>query len=321
MGYFVVRGIPYSFGRYSVTDLDLWLYGLTGGFRERINVDIKNKKTPQAIERILWTLGVMQLLRLDRCIVVTTDKNPAVLDFGRRSGVTVVDGRFLQEAGAGLTQERLTEEEFLNALGASDAEELTKALRFRYEAAKKRLVTHLNYDGCNLHLMGIRDSMEYLETHAGLRDRPRRLLYVLISYLLISIDYMLSRTAFMAADERHKDVDAGLRYGSAGKQRLDDFVKILNSCRPTDETQGGRVVDDIARRLRDETNKLRSDMVAEYMVRKVGPENLFALAHAFENAAFRAGCPVVADLPSELKSLVLMLTDFHEMDRTRALAW
>jgi len=83
MGYFVVRGIPYSFREYDITDVDLWLYRATGVSRERINVDIKNKRTPQAIERILWTLGVMQVLRMDRCIVVTTETNPAVLEFGR----------------------------------------------------------------------------------------------------------------------------------------------------------------------------------------------------------------------------------------------
>ena len=88
MGYFAVRGIPYSFREFHVTDIDLWLYGPTAAFRERINVDIKNKKTPQAIERIFWALGVTQALRLDRCIVVTTENNPAVLEFGRRRGVT-----------------------------------------------------------------------------------------------------------------------------------------------------------------------------------------------------------------------------------------
>ena len=122
-GYYVVRGIPYVFQGRDVTDIDLWLYGRTGAFRERINVDIKNKKTPQAIERFFWALGVMQVLRLDRCIVVTTERNPAVVEFGRRSNVAVIDGQYLQSPQVEPDTDRLSEEEFLKAIhppGAAD---------------------------------------------------------------------------------------------------------------------------------------------------------------------------------------------------------
>ena len=58
MGYFVVRGVKYNFKDTEGTDIDLFLYNRpTILSRERINVDIKNKKTPQAMERIFVAKG------------------------------------------------------------------------------------------------------------------------------------------------------------------------------------------------------------------------------------------------------------------------
>ena len=173
-GYYVVRAIPYTFQGREVTDIDLWLYGKTGLFRERINVDIKNKKTPQAIERFFWALGVMQVLRLERCIVVTTERNSAVVEFGRRSNVTVIDGQFLQDAQAKPDPDRLSEEDLLAAIRPVNAEELGKELQGRYLAAKARLLTQMTYDGCNLHLLDIKNALKTCWPYLALKKCPSR---------------------------------------------------------------------------------------------------------------------------------------------------
>ena len=52
-GYYVIRGVPFTFGGFDITDIDLWLYSRTSSVSREITiVDAKNKKTPQAIERI-----------------------------------------------------------------------------------------------------------------------------------------------------------------------------------------------------------------------------------------------------------------------------
>jgi hypothetical protein len=66
-----------------VTDVDIWLYSRPSPLtRERANVDIKRKKTPQALERIFWAKGLQQVLSLERCVVATTDTRPDVREFG-----------------------------------------------------------------------------------------------------------------------------------------------------------------------------------------------------------------------------------------------
>src|ERR1700730_5445349 len=82
LGYFTVRGIKFRYQNNDVTDIDLFLYGRNSTLtRQRINVDIKNKKTPQAFERIVWANGLMKILNFDSCIVATTDGRPVLHSF------------------------------------------------------------------------------------------------------------------------------------------------------------------------------------------------------------------------------------------------
>lgn len=321
MGYFAVRGIPYSFREFSVTDIDLWLYGPAGVFRERINVDIKNKRTPQAIERIFWTLGAMQVLKLDRCIVVTTETNPAVVDFGKRCNVTVVDGHYLGETLRGSPLARLTEEEFAAAIRPAGAEEKAKEFQRRFEGAKKRLLTHLSFDGCNLHLLDIRRCMEELLAFPGMTPSTRRMLYLLTSYLMVTLDYLVSKAAFAEPGACREEVELGLRYGSAGRNRLDEFGKVLEGCRTSGNEEANRVISGIVARLQSGVAEVRADIIAEYITRHVGPGKLLALALAFEQVAYARECPAVANLQADLKSAIMMLVDFHGVDRTKAMTW
>lgn len=318
-GYYVVRAVPYAFQGRDVTDIDLWLYGKTGAFRERINVDIKNKKTPQAIERFFWALGVMQVLRLERCIVVTTERNPAVVDFGRRSNVAVIDGQYLQDAQATPDATRLSEEDLLASIQPADAAELGKELCGRYLAAKSRLLTQMTFDGCNLHLVDVRKCLENLIAYPGAQKSARRVLYAIMSYVAATVDYLAAKMEFTDHERRRHAIESGLRYGTAGRFRLDEFSKILSACKNPDRPDDNEVISRIVTTLKAEAGDLRADMVAEYLAKQLPGAGLFDLAVQLEAHAFAVDCSPIAGLPTELKSFVLMLADFYELDRTKVM--
>ncbi len=49
-GYYVVRGVPFVYEGFDVTDIDLWLYSRTSSVSREITLgEAKNNKTPQAI--------------------------------------------------------------------------------------------------------------------------------------------------------------------------------------------------------------------------------------------------------------------------------
>lgn len=314
-GYYVVRGVPYTFQGRDITDVDLWLYGRTGVFRERINVDIKNKKTPQAIERFFWALGVMQVLRLDRCVVVTTERNSTVVEFGRRSNVAVFDGRYLRNAEVIPDASRLSEEDFVAAIQPAEAEEVGRDICERYQLAKGRLLTQMTYDGCNRHLLDARRCMEELLSYPGARASVRRVLYAILSYIAITVDYIATKMEFAEPEQRRAAIESGLRYGNVGPYRLEEFSRILEACKSPERENDNEVISKIIYTLRSEVAELRADMVAEFLSQQIENGSLFDLGVQLESHAFATECAPIADLTAGAKSFVLMLADFYEIDR------
>src|SRR5688572_18729099 len=85
VGYFAVRGVPFTFDSLTVSDIDVWLYTRVSPLHcERALVDAKNRGTPKALERIVWAKGMQSILGLERSIVATTDKRPETKSFGDR---------------------------------------------------------------------------------------------------------------------------------------------------------------------------------------------------------------------------------------------
>jgi hypothetical protein len=121
LGYYVVRGVPFSYRGIEVTDVDLWLYLRSSSIsRERACVDIKNRKTPQAIERVFWAKGLQQVLKLEKCIVATTDNRKEPVDFGALHNISVLSGDFIQRIIKTFptSKERISEEALLAELSA-----------------------------------------------------------------------------------------------------------------------------------------------------------------------------------------------------------
>jgi len=159
------------------TDVDLWLYARNSPLsRERVNVDIKNKKTPQALERIFWTKGLQTVLGLDSCVVATTDSRPDVRDFGLQHDVKVLDGKFLARLNKSTKsqQNRISEEEFLRELDDGSLGRLGGDWRGRYDLSKSRLLHSLSFDGCNAWL----EDIDLLLSDIGAGAPRWRLLYV-----------------------------------------------------------------------------------------------------------------------------------------------
>ena len=120
-GYFVVRGVPYRLDGEDVTDIDLWLYERPGAStRRRIIVDIKNRKSPKASERIIWAKGLQAALGVDGAFVATTDKRPSTRRLSKALNITLLDG----DAVA-----KLTYSETIKTAGQLAAEEFNTAVK------------------------------------------------------------------------------------------------------------------------------------------------------------------------------------------------
>jgi len=317
-GYFVVRGLKLAYGGADVTDLDLWLYLRPSPLaRERVNVDAKYKQTPKALERVMWAKGVQTILGLERCIVATTDKRPLVKEFGERHGVLVLDGHFLARLHGkkSVGEERLTEEAFWQVIGSKSNSEIAGWKRLLAEA-RSRFLTHLNFDGCNLWLD---DAGVFLNATVSSHNSPVacRLLYVVLSYFLLGIDYSTRHVVFEENGVRKTAIEGGLRYGTSGKAHIENQLNLaadlIEEFSPESKALGGLV----RRRALAEIDSLKVGPIADFFSKTDVLGEVFALARELEAAAFRPKLPDVSELSAKAQACIGVLLDLHEIDRTR----
>ena len=221
---------------------------------------------------------------------MTTERNPAVVEFGRRCNVAVIDGLYLQDAQAKPDTSRLSEEDLLASINPAGAEKLGKELLGRYLAAKARLLTQMTFDGCNLHLVDVRKCLEDLMAYPGAQKNVRRVLYAIMSYVAVTVDYLAAKMESSDQERRRYAIESGLRYGTAGRYRLDEFSKILAACRNPNRPEDNEVISRIVDTLKAEAGDLRADMIAEYMAKQFSSAGLFDLAVQLETHAFAIDC-------------------------------
>jgi hypothetical protein len=319
-GYFAVRGCKFRFNQFDVTDIDLWLYSKTSPLgRDRLNVDIKNKRTPQALERIFWAKGLQSVLELDGCIVATTDVRPDVREFGLQHHVTVLDGRFLGRLTKSARSQRLrlSEEDLLAELERASMGRLGGDWRGRYEASKSQLLTSLSFDGCNGWLQDIGYFLGQIGT-SGAESAHWRMIYISCAFFLISVDFILREHVVAEQEQRRLLLDNGFRYGTAGKTFTEKVGRMaaafVGSVLPD---QG--IAETIQREFGEQAKDIKADLLADFLSKASTHSHLFDTAREFDSAAFAVNLPKPSELSLNAQSALGVLADFCGVDRKRVI--
>lgn len=317
LGYFVVRSVPFNYKTFEVTDIDLWLYIKSSPLaRERTCVDVKRRKTPQAMERVLWTRGLRELIRVERATIVTTDNRIETQELGSAHGVEVLNRDFLEKAMGSLTQgNRITEDELFGLLKAPCVVDRAIVWVKWFRSIKTALVDDLSYNGCNRFLSAIGLLLqEYIATAKSFHPTVR-LLYIVVAYLLIAIDYVSCSMVHSEEHDRRKKLTDGFRYGEAGKERTEEIVNMALYLL----AEAGKANMFSEKHLKEEFSRQLSEYPAELLAEhfaKIEPlNNLFRLAREFENAAYATNLILPHNAPSEHKGLIGLLCDFLKINR------
>jgi hypothetical protein len=318
LGYFAVRGLPFTYQGFDVTDVDLWLYLKSSSItRERSCVDIKRKKTPQALERVFWTKGLREVLRLDHAIVVTTDNRQAVRDFGAANDVTVLHGEFLQRLirGANTFPLRISEETFNSELRVACLQDNSVNWQRYFKESKRTLLDALDFDGCNRLLGNVRF---LLDEHRASGERSRaalRLLYATASFFLVAVDYSSRSIAHLESESRLVSLAEGFRYGNAGKDRAQAIVytalKLFSGPANPDLFARNKMEDEVRKQLAD----YPAELLAEYFAKPEVAKSIFVTALEFDANAYADSLVAPRQCSSSCKSMLGLLCDFFKIDR------
>lgn len=286
-GYYVVRGIPYKYDGFDITDIDLFLYSKnTGLSREKVIVDIKNKKTPQALERIFWVKGLQAVLKIDNAIVATTDMRPSILKYGKEQNVTVLNGYFLKKLEK-LAQEyeyRLTDNEFLDLIDEYSFQRMDGDWKNKINYAKSLLILGMNFDHINSWIDIASFFAQQVLTNPDYRKLALRCLYLICSFIFIGIDFQVRECLFMEQEEKKKYLNEGFTYGAKGeigaKNTIDTALKLIRNT-----NQGSVLANQISHDLAIGFRQLPSPILSEYFSKKEISNYLFDLALEFEKLA------------------------------------
>lgn len=314
IGYFVARGCKFTYSGFDVTDVDLWLYARNSALsRERVCVDVKNKKTPQALERIFWAKGLQTVLGLDSCVVATTDNRPDVGKFGLEHNVKVLDGKFISRLNksARSQQDRISEEEFLQQL-EDGTQGRQGPWRAEYEDSKSRLLHAMNFDGCNAWLADI----EFILNDTASGSPHWRLLYATCSHLLIAVDFILRLHVTADHDQRKAILDAGFRFGESGQALTEKVTVMAASLVESIAVQPGLAAT-VRQEIRDQASQVRAEILAEFFSKS--SSGFFEVALALEVAAFAPTVMLPSGLSSPCQRVIAVLADFFDIDRKLAI--
>jgi hypothetical protein len=328
-GFFVARGIPFQHAGDDLTDIDLWLYERpTGSSRRRQIVDAKSKTKPKAVERLLWTKGLTQLLDVDGAYVATTDSRPMLRGISRKLGIAVLDGadiRRISESDKVLYPDRLSEEDLLARITATDGQRRNKDLQLQYHDIKYSLIDSFGSGTINRALDAFAQLAKTAVTaHPGTEaaEVALRLAYFAAAIVALSVDYVGAEVSFRASEERRTALVNAIRYGnideSVGLERMRLATALVQKYVPNGDATARTLELAIKRELKN----IPAEIIAEYVVRNTKPDDLFQIAKRLEHVAMSRVLTPFDRLGTDEKAFAAVLLDYTGLDRNRfASSW
>ncbi len=317
-GYYVVRGVPFRYKGFDVTDIDLWLYGRTSSVsREVAIVDVKNKKTPQALERVFWVAGLKNALNATKSIIATTDRRPEVAEFGKSMGTVVLDGGFLKRLGSPEEnlKQRLSDEELEDKISEYSLAKLDGDWKGRLIESKELLSKGLDFDSC-IKWMNI---ASFFAEKVALNDRhsetASRCFYLVLSFLAIGFDHVLKDLSFEEAQQRKQSIKEGLTYGSRGKAGMETVIENTAALLKKYVSSSESISETIRRSVTHDLENLRTSIVAEQIAKADFIKNAFSIAKELEFRAYSRDYLEFNNFSLDCKSFILCLIDYFEIDR------
>jgi hypothetical protein len=319
-GYYVIRGVPFNFGEADTTDIDLWIYTRSSSLHRNISVvDIKNKKAPKAMERLLWVYGLKKAVQADNAIIATTDKRQLVKDFGQKLSVQVLDGNFLNKLKntQGRPNGRVTEEQFFDLFSDAELAKLDGDWKSKLTFAKSFFSSGISYNTCNALIEEAQFFANKIIETTTRRDLATRCFYLLCSYISICIDYLLKDIAFLDHAPRTEELMNGFTYGSSGKggtkKTIENALSLVEQYSDSDSLSVAKIRTKIERDL----DNLGTNILAEYFSKPESFRPLVEIAKELELAAYQDKIIPFSELSLNLKSQVFVFLDFWKINRTQ----
>ncbi|MBL4909897.1 MAG: hypothetical protein JKX78_07735 [Alteromonadaceae bacterium] len=317
-GYFVVRGVPFVYEGFDVTDIDLWLYSRESSLTRNITiVDIKNKKTPQTIERIFWAKGLAKAVSANNVIVATTDRRKEVKKFGLDLDVLVLDGVFLSKLAKseGFLAQRLSDEEFFDEIDSYSLGKIDGDWKGQIVKCKSLLAKEIDFDACNQWLDSSRFFAEQILTKPSQLNVALRCFYYSLMLFSIGVDYILKELSFLEPEERVSKLVEGFTYGAKGFEGITKMLSLSLSLVEQFAPEGKALSSQVRTKVMSDFESLPTNIIGEYFAKADVGKTIFTSAKELESLAMNRSFRNHSDSSFELRGLIGCLLDCWEINR------
>lgn len=328
-GMYAVRGVPLQLNGDDLTDIDIWIYERsTGSSRRRQIVDAKSKLKPKAIERVLWTKGLLELLQVDGAHVATTDSRSVIKDVAARLGISVLDGADLKRMSGSekiLFPDRISEEELDKSIKAIDKGRKSRDFQIGYQDLKAGLIDDFGAGTVNRsldHFVAFTRQLASSHPNSPAADVAQRLAYIAASIVALTLDFCLARVFFKSADDRRKAISNIIRYGDEDEVPGLEKVRVAAALIERYTPNGRAVSQSMLNSIRTDLEKIPAEIITDHVLTQMKGDSLFQIARSLESEGFRTEPRGFDQLTLEEKSFLGVLLDFAGLERsTFANAW
>jgi len=317
-GYFVVRGVPFTYEGFDVTDIDLWLYSRESSLTRSITiVDVKNKKTPQAIERIFWAKGLAKAVKANKVIVATTDKRKEVKDFGFDLDVLVLDGTFLSKLtkSEGFLHHRFSDEEFMSEIDKYSLGKIDGDWKGQIIKCKSLLSKEISFDECNQWLEVSRFFAEQILTKPSQLNVAVRCFYYSLSLFCIGVDFVLKELSFSDHDNRVGKLVEGFTFGKKGRDGVTKMLSLSLSLVEQFAPEGKTISSQVRNRVMADFDSLPTNILGEYFSKAEVGKTTFSSAKELESLAMSRQFRTHSESSIEVRSVIGCLLDCWGISR------
>ncbi|MNZ84138.1 hypothetical protein D3C78_1028840 [compost metagenome] len=322
-GMYAVRGVPLQLNGDDLTDVDIWLYERpTGSSRRRQIVDAKSKLKPKAIERLLWTKGLFDLLQVDGAYVATTDSRSVIKDVAARLGVSVLDGsdlRRMSESEKILFPDRLSEEDFDKSIKAVDKGRRNKDFQLGYQDLKAGLIDGFGSGTVNRsleHFVGFARALGSSHPSSDAAEVALRLAYIAASIVALTLDFCLAKVSFKSVEDRRKTILNVIRYGDENEASGLEKVRVAAALIEHYAPNGRAMSQSMLNSVQADLKKIPAEVITDHVLSQLKGDALFRIARSLEFEGFR-GRPLGFDqLSIEERSFLGVLMDFAGLERS-----
>lgn len=316
-GFFVLRAVPFKFEEDDVTDLDAWLYARQSATtRVRVIVDVKNKKSPKAFERVLWVKGLQTVMKCDRAIIATTDNSPSLGRFAQSQNISVLSKDFLDKLAKKLDiDDRLTLEQLIELIQDNPGQKQDGDWLRVLGEAKSAVASLPGFPAFNRAMAAFKFFAERVEVRVQYREAALRCALLSAGIACIALEGGLERFVFSDVEQRRRGLQNGVLFGDSGDGRSQASIQIALEA-ISESMQNGRAIAAQARQqLERRLEGVRSEVISEYFMREHNAQHLFAAARELEAAAHTAGDPKSFQMSIETRSILGIFSDFAGVKR------